>query len=150
MMRLFTAARRILSGGILLLVIGAPRVGLAEVVVSPLGEMRIAAEAVGDVDPEPERASARVTLRAAVRSAVHDEIQRELHRAGSGGGAPSPGARRARDEAKGESERSTAGRASEVAAEAQLARLNREVSQGRGRMQPRPVTGVPQAPSLRR
>lgn len=82
------------------------------------------------------RASARAELHAAVRSAVHSEIAREVQSVGRSANGLALG--RA-NKASGEPSRGEAAHANEAAAQAQQARLNREVSRGRGAMEGKPL-----------
>ncbi|MFO0575537.1 MAG: hypothetical protein U1A78_16200 [Polyangia bacterium] len=143
-------------------VLGAAGPARGEALFAPLAEMRAAAEALAEVEPEPvppraadavhaagagapagsaaqgampaARASEREALHAAVRAAVHDELRGELR----GGRGLAPGAaallRHGRD---------GAGHASEAATQAQQARLGRDLAQERGRAQGTPLASAP-------
>lgn len=181
------AGRLVLAGALLAAAwaLGLPGQSQAQAQPSPLAEMRAAAEALGDVDPEPlalprrdalpvtaqasggahekapeserakdgakdsakdnaalaaARASARAELHAAVRSAVQSEIAREVQNIGRTANGLANG--RANKES-GEPSHGEAKQANEAAAQAQQARLNREVSKGRGHMYGKPLTGNP-------
>lgn len=85
-------------------------------------------------------ASVRAELHAAVRSAVQSEITREVQSISRSANGLALG--RANKES-GEPARGEAAHANEAAAQAQQARLNREVNQGRGRMYGKPLVGNP-------
>ncbi|MFO0579871.1 MAG: hypothetical protein U1A78_38345 [Polyangia bacterium] len=165
-------ARWLLRGALFLVLAplcgpGVGRAQVAETRAEPWLEMKAAAEAMADVDPEPalpprsdvartgqpgagrakEAAAdsaphaARAELHDAVRSAVREEIQQEVR--GVGHGPSQPGTAAVRRGAQGESARSDAARANDAASQAQQARLNREVSRSREKSQGKPLVTPP-------